>query len=230
MLLETIESKEGKLANYDKTLRYVNLVILDSEARLFTVPKPDYFKELFTPELQERLYKTGFREIFLITSLEGRWVYIPFKMVLFISLWRVFQEILETYFPEKMEMDIDEFTIFFTQYMQVKQGSAFYRMEEGYGIETIWNGIGIIWGEDTYHIKHYQDDPVPDDIIQPAVQDVEEFFRSEAFEKAFSEFLSNHTFTFGFAYDVIGNVDFFRGRMKEFIASEVLPDPSVDNK
>jgi hypothetical protein len=86
MVAETIRGKGEKLEGYAAKLTHVNLIIFDMESLLFRIAAKDFYRYFFTSDIIAALRQSGYREVYLITRLEtDRWVYIPIKLVLFLS-------------------------------------------------------------------------------------------------------------------------------------------------
>jgi hypothetical protein len=72
MVTDVIERKDQKVAIYEHKLSHVNLVILDHGNRLITVSSEQFYPLFYTADLRKTLAQTGFREVFFVTTLEGR--------------------------------------------------------------------------------------------------------------------------------------------------------------
>jgi hypothetical protein len=140
-IVDAIVYKEARLHKYVKELIHVNLIVFDTEQRISSVAKGDYYHNLYSDSLKQTLLNTEFREVFLITRLNStQWVYIPLKMVLFVSEFYMLHSLLFRYFPKKLGTCPDDFMILFAKYMcynTKKAHKAIYRVKEA-GIEVIW--------------------------------------------------------------------------------------------
>lgn len=127
MINQVLHKKDNKLPQYQNDLAHINLIVFDAEAGFLMSEEDEYYQNLIAQDLREQLYRSGFREIFLVTMLADRWVYIPLKMNLLIGDWYMFHSLIHTYFPEQLREHKyeDEFQIFFAQYLQHKTGKAF---------------------------------------------------------------------------------------------------------
>ena len=221
MISEVIRDKEDKLPKYQKNLTHINLIIFDAEAGFCMFEKDEYYNRLFVEDLRQRLYRTGFREIFLVTLLHDRWVYVPLKMNLLVGEWYLFHTLIKVYFPERVKKYKDEFQMFFAQYMQYKTGKAFYRRHQRYMVEVIWANAGVMLNEPSNSILDHADFQLPSDVISPNLKGVTRFFNSKAFQAALVELFRKHTFSTEMAFDAKKPVDFLQGKMKSVIASEI---------
>jgi hypothetical protein len=224
MLHKVIRSKENKLPQYQHDLTHINLIVYDAEAGFMMFEKNQYYKHLFTDNLREYLYKTGFREIFLVTMLNDRWVYIPLKMILLIAEWYLFHGLIHECFPKRVRKYQHEFQTFFAQYMQYKTGNAYYTTHQPYRVEVIWANTGVMFDKPNNAILGHEDSPLSSNVIKPNLKGVTRFFKSKAFQTRLREQLQNYTFSTEFAFDVKKPITSLHDSMKSVVLSEVLEE------
>ena len=162
MIADTIERKDKKREGYETSLSHVNLVILDHEKRLLTLPPDHFFEYFFTPNLRKVLVKTRFREIFFITRFKEKGeVYVPLKLLLLYSAFFLFYAALEEFEPNK-EYDSVWATIEpFVLYMQrqdVELG-VIHRSDDE--VELVWGNHSLFFTESGVSIRDYADYATP---------------------------------------------------------------------
>lgn len=183
MITEVLSGKESSLSRYQQDLTHINLIIFDAEAGFWLFEKSEYYLSLFTEELRCQLYKSRYREVFLVTLLEKQWVYIPLKMVLLVGEWYLFHKLIFSFFPERAGKYQDQFMILFAQYMQYRTGNAFFRRRQKYDVEVLWANTGVMLAEGSNSIFDYADQPFFDDVITPTLKGVSRFFKSKVFQE-----------------------------------------------
>jgi hypothetical protein len=209
MITEQIRRKDKKLVRYDKALAHVNLIIIDREHMISTVPVREYYRHLYTETLRDALYKTNFREIFFITTLrENRRVYIPLRMTLLVADLYMFRRLLVRYFPEKAKVSPNEFMMLFARFMRYNTGNSSYRVNNG-RVEVVWGNTGIALGEKTNDIFYYHDQPLPVATIKPNLQGITRFFASNKFKTSITDLHEKDTFSTELVFDVKGAVEGF---------------------
>jgi hypothetical protein len=83
MVAERLRSKSSKLGSAPRALSHVNLIIFDRDCRLGSTPMNDFYRLILTPELKQALIETGYREVFLVTTVKERnQCYFPLRLLL----------------------------------------------------------------------------------------------------------------------------------------------------
>jgi len=81
MIADLIKEKNTRYEHYDKRLNHINLILYDTENRLSTILRKEFFGYFFTEKVVEIILESKYREIYLITSLENNQLYFPLKMI-----------------------------------------------------------------------------------------------------------------------------------------------------
>lgn len=98
LLAESIAEKTKKLSQYAPEARYHALLIYDREAYFGGVPLTDLYAAMFSPEIEQVLDRSGFREIYLVGQMDQQDRYIPLKSYqLYAALQQFEQFFLPTY-------------------------------------------------------------------------------------------------------------------------------------
>lgn len=208
MIAAAIRIKEQKFDEYGKDLQHINLIVFDTENRIYDVSANEYYKHLYKETLRNALFETKFQEIFLVTRLDKtRWVYIPLKMGLFVAEFYMFAKVLADHFPKKANLPLNDFMMFFAQYIHHKTNAAFCKIHED-TIQVIWGSSGIAVGKENIQLEDYYDHPIPLDIFIPKMQGVSKFLKGSAFKKRTAEVWQKHNIIASFVYDVKAQVNF----------------------
>jgi hypothetical protein len=202
-IIEIIGKKDVKLPDYSQDLRHINLIIFDAEQRIFDISSEEYFRYLYSESLRMALLKTKFQEIFLITVLDkSQWMYISLKMGLMVAEFFMFRKIVVEYFSERLNGSLNDFMIFFANYMYYRTENTLYRYDEG-KIEVIWSNTGLSFGEENINVHDYNDRPIPLDASIPILStEMLSFFKSDNFQTKLKEVWQNNTFIGKFAFPV----------------------------
>lgn len=206
MVAEAIRGKDEKLKEYAANLTHVNLIVFDTESLLFRIAAKDFYRYFFTPDIIAALRQSGYREVYLVTRLETeRWVYIPMKLVLFLSELHVFDYILVTYYPNLCTGTAEELRLF-AQYLRRNGMDEVYIRGTESEYEVVWSGYGVIIAADKRPTIHdYADYQLPDD-FRPIDLEAKPPFTDSAFDERLNAFLESHTFTCQLAYDAKSEV------------------------
>jgi len=206
MVAEVIRGKNEKLKEYAAELIHVNLIVFDTESLLFQIAAKDFYRYFFTPDIIAALRQSGYREIHLITRLEtDRWVYIPMKLVLFLSELYVFDHILVTHYPDLCTGAAEELRLFAQYLRRNGMGRVCIRGTES-ECEVVWSGYGVIIAADKRPTIHdYADYQIPRD-FRPIDLEAKPLFNDSAFDERLNAFLESHTFTCQLAYDIKSEV------------------------
>jgi hypothetical protein len=208
MITAAIGSKELKFNEYGKDLQHINLIIFDTENRIYNVSAKEYYKHLYKEPLRNALFESKFQEIFLVTRIDKtRWVYIPLKMGLFVAEFFMLAKMLSNYFPKKANLFLNDFMMLFAQYIHHKTNAAFYKIHDD-RIQVIWGSTRIAAQKENIELEDYYDHPLPLGILTPKMQGVSNFFRSSAFKKHMAEVWQKYSLIASFVYDVKAPVNF----------------------
>jgi hypothetical protein len=202
MVVDKIDRKDRKLEAYERGLSHVNLIVLDHEKRLITTSPEYFYSYFFTPELNATLTRTGFREVFFVTTLkETRRVYIPLKGLFLLSNFYMFYWAHEEYQPNKEYGSIRAELEPFAEFM-LRQNApvAFAEGTEGEA-ELLWSNYGIHVNNSGITIRDYADHALPQKTL------FKESVRVTLLDSPFLAFLERfrkrNTFVSNMAFDVI---------------------------
>lgn len=176
LLVEKILEKEGKYTVYHERLHHVNLVILDMILVLATHTIEEIFMVLSSESVRNVLYKSHFREIFLVTRVKEKdRVYIPLKLILLFSDFHMLHMSLSEYFAVESEDATEEepegdrnpretYFMLFAQYLRTKTDQVMFRKKEGF-TEVILGNSSLFTreGEGKLNIMDYYDRALPAD-------------------------------------------------------------------
>ena len=140
MIAQVVTTKEDKSNEYDKDFNHVNLIIFDASPFLFNTTVGEFHGSFFTSQIKDALYKSRFREVFLITNLKERgYVYIPLKMVLLFSNFYMFTTMINEYFANEIVDSSEEleassasfasYMLLFARYLKLKTENVLFRKE-----------------------------------------------------------------------------------------------------
>ncbi|NBD34815.1 MAG: hypothetical protein GVY30_02300 [Chloroflexi bacterium] len=204
-IAEAISRKSEKLKSYAQDLTHVNLIIFDTEHRLYKVAEEDFSRYFLTSDIISAIRDTGFREVYFITRLESeRWVYIPLKLVFLLSEVYVFDHVLVTYYPDLLHDIASQITLF-AQHLKRHQMGEIYIRGRGNESEVIWSGYGLCITNCKHfkqpRIRDYTDLPLPNDSY-PVALEIDSPVAENKFKERLNSFLDHHVFICGVVCDV----------------------------
>lgn len=209
MVVDVINRKSTRIQDYIEGLTHVNLIIHDIGRRLIRIPRSDFYQIFFTPSLRAALRDSEFSEIFFITTLEknaDRWVYIPLKMLLFVSQLCMFDGVLQRYYHHLNVRTPKEELSLFACYLYQIGTKGIYISDTAGDFEVIYGKYGVILTDEKgLTVRDYADYPLPQSAMLFTDKDKGTFI-DDAFEKNVSEFAHENTFEGGFVFDVTNPV------------------------
>lgn len=209
-LVESIESKNEKLAGYAGGLSHNNLVILDRTARICLLEPERLYGVMFTPEMKRAIYGSGFREIYLITQIaKNRQVYLPMKMLLLLGEFFLFGWAVDDYLASLPLSDSAEqhSTRNFDYRLAIIRGYAAWMKSKGVEVfieeqdnSLYWGATVLRFNADGVRLGSIGDGPLPPNLQTPEVPEDND----PAFLEHLSRFLRDHTFESPFLFDTRG--------------------------
>ncbi len=196
IICNQIEMKNSKIENYDNKLGHINLIIYDTENRLFEIKKDDFYKYFFTDNLVNTIKKSLFREIYLITTVEkGKQCYFPLKLIYILSqIYLLNGFIVKSEGKLKIPQNVtDEEILLKILHIQDVKDSYITRFNDKY--EIIYSNYGIIINNETNNITvhDHNDLPLPERIY---FQKQTDYFDSKIL-KEYEVYKEKNTFKFG---------------------------------
>ena len=216
MIVKAIEAKNMLLENYSDSLSHINLIVFDTECRLRTIPIEDFYRYFFISSLKLVLYRTKYREIFLVTVVDDdRRIYIPLKMMLLLANVYMFQQIISDYPWENSiysslreyfkVLDENRFMMAFAQYLKTKANDVFIHQTDNQ-VEVIYGNNGIVRLINEINVRNYNDYPISSSAKEIQHDETTSYFSSSEFSEFEDDI--NHRFTFSteLANDVKGEM------------------------
>ena len=204
MVVDIINKKSARIKDYVNGLTHVNLIIHDTGHRLIGIKRSDFYPTFFEPSFKAALRNSEFSEIYFITALEknaDRWIYIPLKMLLFVSQLYIFDGVLQHFYPQLNIGTPKEELLLFASYLCHIGISGIYVSDMPDKFEVICGKYGVILNDDKeVVIRDYSDYPLSHAI--PFTNKLTEAFIDDVFENNVNEFIQGNTFVSGFFFDV----------------------------
>lgn len=209
MVVDIINKKSARIQDYIQGLTHVNLIIHDTGPRLIEIQRSNFYPIFFAPSLRAALRSSGFSEIYFITSLEknaDRWVYIPLKMLLFVSQLYMFDGALQRYYPQLNIGTPKEELLLFASYLYHIGTSGIYISDTPDEFEVICGKYGVILNDDKeVVIRDHSDYPLSN-IAIPFNNKLKKAFIDDVFEKNVNEFIQDNTFVSEFVFNAYNQV------------------------
>ncbi len=159
-----IKFKDNKFPDYEVGLSHVNLIIFDTENRLHDVPISEFYRYFFTQDFRTTIGGSKFREIYFITKMDNRWIYLPIKMLFLLSELYLFDGVLRKSYDDVPIKSHRDKLLLFSEYL-VFTGieRVFLSLDDG-GTEVIWDNNGVYVTEiGEVNLREYRDFPIPID-------------------------------------------------------------------
>lgn len=217
MIGQTIRAKNKKFNNYDQELTHINLIILDTECRFRSVSIDKFYRSFFTEQLKETIYSSEFREIFLVTRLEGdRKVYFPLKMLVLLGDFFLFGSIVLDYplepddksstFSKQILAESNTMEMF-AAYLKAKTTNIFISVQKD-RTEVFWGNTSIFIDNGQINIHDHADHALPKNIQVIKQHEIKELFTTSTFRKKEHEVLESLIFQTEIVYDTKGDFEF----------------------
>lgn len=199
---ELIANKNNRVSSYNNELSHVNLIIADTERYFEGKQLTTFYSMFFDQEILEVILNSRFREIFFITTVEkNRKVYIPLKMLLFVSRYIQFKEFIEEEYNNISISSKKSIEIFCSCLStQGFKGLKTIIRQDGHEIVFGSTGICPAIGQNT-NVHMYNDNVIPKDAV---------LFKSDCngvnnkIIKRFNKDVTESTFLGAVGFDVIG--------------------------
>ncbi|UOE77599.1 hypothetical protein [Parageobacillus thermoglucosidasius] len=115
----------------------------------------------FNSEIKNVLAASPFREVYLLTRIDTKTkVYVPLKLILFLSEVYMFRKVLETYNPAYDEAE-EIFIYHLAEYLLTKGLQDIYMRPFGENFEIIYSSYGIIFTPESIKVHDYNDYEMP---------------------------------------------------------------------
>lgn len=200
-LSEAIKTKNKKFEHYNQELNHINLIVAERSTIFVKLEKDNIYQHYFNSEFKNTIIKSPFREIYLLTRLknESR-VYIPLKLILFLSEVYLFGKIMELYSPNYDKPE-EVFMRELAEYL-LKQGfNDIYLRRVQEKIEIVYAAYGIVFAEESTQIYDYNNFHLPNH-MENICEIKSSIFQEEAFVQAETEICTTYTFTTEIAYEI----------------------------
>lgn len=162
---QIIRDKNKAFNEYDKTLNHINLIINDTEIYLFPIKLKDFYNTFFTKDIIKSIIESDYREIYFITTVEkDKRLYLPLKMILFLSRIYAFSYFLTHHYQTDSALNEEESYNFFMEYLNYQGFSEVKNRRFNQNIEIIYGNVGFYMKNSSKIIlKDYQDFELPPD-------------------------------------------------------------------
>jgi hypothetical protein len=191
---ERIISKGRRVAASVAEVSHTNLIIEDRTDVLRTVASADFYRVYFVPGLISAIRATAFREVFLVTMLEGQEVYVPLKMLHLLAEAYLFAGALEeSGAAARIPAEIKDTELFAAYLNEATKGAVLVHRQD-IGVEVIFGDSGVMFkNDDTVTVRMHSDYPLSADAVTPKAD-----WRSslgESFEDNLNAYRSSNTFS-----------------------------------
>jgi len=159
-VIAAIEAKGTKRVRYNTAVDHVNLIIRDNIAILVANKYEDFSSLILNDELKFAALGSGFRDVFLVTRIDGNDVYIPLNALTLLSEYHMFGEALIQCDPDdELELHGD-LLVLFAHFLK-ERGCAPRIRHESEGIEVFLGGAGLIVETERVVLRTYDGYPLP---------------------------------------------------------------------
>lgn len=209
MVADVIEKKNIRFNSYNKNLTHINLIILDTESRLFGLKAKDLSGYFVSSAFRETIYTSSFREIFLVTKIEdNRGVFVPLVLLILLGELYAFNALIISDYHSLFPTISDELKLF-AQYLKTKSGNNAQIRDEDKDHEVLYRGYGFqILEGNKPNIRDYRDGKIPND-AHSVNQNFEETILDKSFNQKINGFWQNNRFCCELAFDLKGKIPGF---------------------
>jgi hypothetical protein len=159
---ETIGKKDRVIDDAPEGLTHINLIVRDRHQMLRSRSYRDFHFLCCTPELQQAVFTSRFREVFLITSFEEGEAFIPLKTVMTMAKIYMAVGFLEASDHKDCIKTFNDFMRWFARYLSTIAAGEVRLREEGKDIEVLYGNSGFIITKSRTTIHDHADFALPD--------------------------------------------------------------------
>ena len=205
-LVAAIEAKGTKRVHYSPAADHVNLIIRDNIAILVANKREDFSRLILNDELEFAALDSGFREVFLVTRIDGSDVYIPLNALSLLSEYYMFGEAAIKCDPDD-ELELrDDPLVLFAHFLK-ERGCAPRIRREPEGVEVFLGGAGVVAGpESGVALRLYDGYPLPAS-SRPLPPNEEDERLLSAVLRTYDLLRQDMVFTSALAFDVREAID-----------------------
>ncbi|MDP2415745.1 hypothetical protein [Daejeonella sp.] len=102
--LKTLKTKNEKFKKYDESLKYINLIIYDTEENFKSIKQENFYSEFITPEIFKEIIGSPFNEVFLIANFSDGDFYLRLKAHILIARLYLYNNFIVTKYSLKAEV------------------------------------------------------------------------------------------------------------------------------
>lgn len=201
-IAKRIRSKAERLQNAAAKMSHVNLIIQDNTGLLRSIRTANFYNNFFVPELISALAETPFREVFLVTALEDKQVYVGLKMLYLLAEAYLFNGVIVSQgFAKELPPHVDDIELFASYLASIVKSPVLIHRDT-VGIEVIFGDSGIMFARhDTVTVRLHSDCPIHPDAARPHLQ--WKAILGIDFHDAMNEYRKTHTFCTAVAFPIV---------------------------
>jgi hypothetical protein len=189
-----IISKGKCLAASTAEVSHTNLIIEDRTDGLRTVPSADFYRVYFAPGLISAIRASAFREIFLVTTVDGQDVYAPLKMLHLLAEAYLFAGAMEeSGVATRIPAEVKDTEVFAAYFNEATDGAVLIHRQD-IGVEVIFGDSGIMFNDDdTVIVRMHSDFSMSAGAVSPTAD-----WRSilgESFDDSLTAYRTSHAFS-----------------------------------
>lgn len=149
---------------------HVNLIVADQTLLLSPLERSAFYRVFCTPELQDSVFGSQFREVFFLTRFKSGRAYVPLKLLLTLGRLFFFRE--ATINIGLTGLTIQDYMATFASYLRsITQAPIGIRVEASGAAELLCGDTGIHVSEGAEYldtaVRMYHDSPWPADTSDP---------------------------------------------------------------
>jgi len=201
-IAKRIRSKAERLQNAAPRMTHVNLIIQDKTGLLRSLRTAAFYNIFFVPELISALAETPFREVFLVTVLEDKQVYVGLKMLYLLAEAYLFNgAIVSQGFARELPPQADDIELFASYFASTVRSPVLIH-RGAIGTEVIFGDSGILFQKhDTVTVRLHSDYPMHPSAVRPCLQ--WEAILGIGFHDAMNEYRKSHTFSTAAVFPIV---------------------------
>jgi hypothetical protein len=138
---------KGKLFPHESELSHVNLIVDERTGVLATSESRDLCRHLRAPGFNDAVFRSRFREIFLVTRFKSGPCFVPLKMLLGLAQLHFFDDALATVIGEQQLETYEYMELFARNLSSIADGVVGIR-REGTTAEVLYGDTGYVIVED----------------------------------------------------------------------------------
>ena len=206
-LAKRIADKGRQFTGYESGLSHVNLIVSDHTLAFANQSVDEFYRHALAEELTEALWRTPFREVYLVTTVsKSREVFFPLKLLVLLADWYTFTAALFEFRADWHEYTGRSHLDLYVEFAQRRGRDVMLLGGDDDVTEVAFGDAGIVWEDDHIGIRLHADYENTRPVLAASCGSQDETIGDE-FERFLADYRTQRVFTSELAFDVRSSVE-----------------------